>query len=99
MTDRPTYIVHLRPEVHCSDPIRALRAVLKRALRDHGMRCVTIQTTIHGHPQGFYAQYLRQLGEQRRATGEPERETFDEAYWQERRRNLGTTTTTVSTSP
>ena len=45
MEARPTFIVHLRPEVHCPDPIRALRAVLKRSLRDYGMRCVTIQTT------------------------------------------------------
>jgi hypothetical protein len=42
---RPTYIVHLRPETHCPDHIKALRAVLKRALRDNGMRCLTIQTT------------------------------------------------------
>jgi hypothetical protein len=45
MNDRPTFIVHLRPETRCRDPIKALRAVLKRALRDHEMRCVTIETT------------------------------------------------------
>ena len=43
--NRPTVILHLRPEAHCLDHIRALRGVLKRALRDHGMRCVTIETT------------------------------------------------------
>jgi hypothetical protein len=43
--DRPTFILHLRPEPHCTDPIKAVRAVLKRSLRDFGMRCTTIQTT------------------------------------------------------
>jgi hypothetical protein len=43
--DRPTYILHLRPEPSCSDPIKALRAVLKRSLRDHQMKCTTIETT------------------------------------------------------
>jgi len=42
---RPTFIIHVRPEAHCMNPIHALRAILKRSLRDHGMRCVTIQTT------------------------------------------------------
>lgn len=44
--NRPIYIIHLRPEPHCPDHIKALRATLKRALRDHGMRCVTLQTTL-----------------------------------------------------
>jgi hypothetical protein len=43
--DRPTFILHLRPEAHCSDHIKALRAVLKRSLRDYQMRCTTIETT------------------------------------------------------
>jgi hypothetical protein len=42
---RPIFIVHLRPEADCPDHIKALRAVLKRSLRDYGMRCVTIQST------------------------------------------------------
>ena len=41
--DRQTYVLHLRPEKHCLDPIRALRAVLKRSLRDHGLRCTSIR--------------------------------------------------------
>lgn len=45
MTPRPIYILHLRPEAHCPDHLKALRATLKRALRDFGMRCVTIRTT------------------------------------------------------
>jgi hypothetical protein len=43
--DRPTFILHLRPEAHCEDHIKALRATLKRALRDYGLRCTTIKTT------------------------------------------------------
>ena len=43
--NRPTFIVHLRPEAHCPDHIKALRAVLKRSLRDYALRCVTIRTT------------------------------------------------------
>ena len=41
--DRQTFVVHLRPEKHCLDPIRALRATLKNALRSHGLRCTTIR--------------------------------------------------------
>ena len=41
----PIYVIYLKPEAHCPDHIKALRSVLKRALRDHGMRCITIQTT------------------------------------------------------
>jgi hypothetical protein len=40
--DRPTFVVVLRPERHCANPVRALRAVLKRALRDHALRCIGI---------------------------------------------------------
>ena len=45
MMTRPTFILHFRPEAHCEDHIKALRATLKRALRDYGLRCTTIQTT------------------------------------------------------
>ena len=38
-TDRPTFIVHLRPEPDCTNPIGALRELLKRALRSWGLRC------------------------------------------------------------
>jgi hypothetical protein len=41
-TERPTFIVHLRPEPDCTDPIKALRELLKRALRNWGLRCVTL---------------------------------------------------------
>ena len=40
-SDRPTFILRLRPEPGV-DPIRALRHVLKRLLRDCGMRCVEV---------------------------------------------------------
>jgi hypothetical protein len=33
VADRPTFIVHLRPEIYCQDPVRELRWILKRALR------------------------------------------------------------------
>jgi hypothetical protein len=38
--ERPTFVVYLRPEPDCSDPIKALRELLKRALRSWGLRCV-----------------------------------------------------------
>jgi hypothetical protein len=37
--NRPIYELHLRPEPGV-DPIRALRATLKVALRQFGMRCI-----------------------------------------------------------
>jgi hypothetical protein len=42
MTDhreRPTYIIHLTPTNACLDPIKALRRLLKLALRSLGLRC------------------------------------------------------------
>jgi hypothetical protein len=42
MTARPTYIVHLQPTPDCTDPTKALRELLKRALRSWGLRCVTL---------------------------------------------------------
>jgi hypothetical protein len=42
MTTRPTYIVHLAPTPNCTDPVKALRELLKRALRSWGLRCVTL---------------------------------------------------------
>ena len=40
--DRGGFIVYLIPERDCSDPIRALRFFLKRALRDWKLRCVRL---------------------------------------------------------
>jgi hypothetical protein len=37
-----TYIVHLVPTPDCTDPVKALRELLKRALRSWGLRCVTL---------------------------------------------------------
>jgi hypothetical protein len=42
MTTRPTFIVHLAPTPDCADPVKALRELLKRALRSWGLRCVTL---------------------------------------------------------
>ena len=39
--DRPTFVITLRPERNIADPIRALRALLKSALRRHGLRCTS----------------------------------------------------------
>jgi len=36
-------VLALRPEPHVADPIRALRHALKRLLRDHGLRVVTVR--------------------------------------------------------
>ena len=38
--DRPTFILHFRPEPGVDDPIRALRLLLKTASRRYGLRCV-----------------------------------------------------------
>jgi hypothetical protein len=40
--NRPGFVVHLVPEPDCTDPIKALRELLKRALRSWGLRCVTL---------------------------------------------------------
>jgi hypothetical protein len=42
VNERSTFVVTLRPESHCHDPIKALRATLKRALRLDGLRCIGI---------------------------------------------------------
>jgi hypothetical protein len=36
------FIVHLAPTADCADPVKALRELLKRALRSWGLRCVTL---------------------------------------------------------
>jgi hypothetical protein len=38
---RPTFTLTLRAEPGVDDPIRALRAVVKAALRRHGLRCIS----------------------------------------------------------
>ena len=41
-TDRPEYVIILRPKADASDPqgVRALRSLLKVALRRFGLRCI-----------------------------------------------------------
>ena len=39
---RPVYTIRLRPEPG-TDGIRSLRGLLKRALRSHGLRCVSVE--------------------------------------------------------
>ncbi len=45
MTKRPTYQLTIRPEPNtpAAEDIRRLRSLLKRLLRDHGLRCVRIE--------------------------------------------------------
>jgi hypothetical protein len=40
---RPIFVLHLRPLPTCTDPIKALRFLLKRALRSHGLKCVSCE--------------------------------------------------------
>jgi hypothetical protein len=40
MSDRPTFVLVVRPEPGV-DPVRALRGLLKLMLRRFGLRCVT----------------------------------------------------------
>jgi hypothetical protein len=50
MTTRPTFIVHLTPTPDCVDPIKALRFLLKRALRLYGLCCVTLSEAVDKEP-------------------------------------------------
>ena len=59
MEDRPAFIVYLRPTSKCRDPIKSLRAVLKRSLRDWGLRCTTI-TSRHPSPNRLIRQSMQQ---------------------------------------
>ena len=36
------FVIHLRPEPDCTDPVKALRELLKRALRSWGLRAIQI---------------------------------------------------------
>ena len=38
----PLYVIHLQPEPGV-DPIRAIRHILKRALRSYGLRCISLE--------------------------------------------------------
>jgi hypothetical protein len=40
---RPVFVVALRAEPHVADPIKALRALLKTALRRFKLRCVSVE--------------------------------------------------------
>jgi hypothetical protein len=52
MTDRErqTFIIELTPTPDCINPIGALRELLKRALRNWGLRCVTVREVNHDRP-------------------------------------------------
>jgi hypothetical protein len=39
----PSYVLTLPPLPDCRDPMRQVRWLLKRALRDHGLRCVSAE--------------------------------------------------------
>jgi hypothetical protein len=43
MSDRLQFIIVLEPEKRVVDPIRALRAALKRLLRSYGLRCISVE--------------------------------------------------------
>jgi hypothetical protein len=43
VSERPIYLLRLRPEPHVVDPIRALRRGLKYLLRQTGLRCVDVK--------------------------------------------------------
>jgi hypothetical protein len=45
--ERPTFVVHLQPTPDCTNPIGALRELLKRALRSWGLRCITLKEIPH----------------------------------------------------
>jgi hypothetical protein len=41
--ERPLFVLVLRPEPDVADPIRALKAALKRLWRSYGLRCVDVR--------------------------------------------------------
>jgi hypothetical protein len=43
--DQPSFQLRLQAERRCADPIRALRALLKIALRRFGLRAVSVEET------------------------------------------------------
>jgi hypothetical protein len=42
-SSRPVYTMRLQPDKHVIDPIKALRWALKRLLRDHGMKALSVE--------------------------------------------------------
>lgn len=40
---RPTFVLELRPEPGCQDPVRALRAALKTLLRRFHLRALSVE--------------------------------------------------------
>jgi hypothetical protein len=48
---RPIFVLRLRPEPGLIDPIRNLKALLKTALRRHGLRCLeAVEAREEGQP-------------------------------------------------
>jgi len=43
--ERPIFLLWLRPEPPVTDPIRALRGLLKAALRRFGLRCTHVEVS------------------------------------------------------
>jgi hypothetical protein len=48
MSEREIFTVRLRPTPDCKDAYKSLRALLKRALRDWGLRCVGLARSKEG---------------------------------------------------
>jgi hypothetical protein len=42
-SERPTFLLRLRAEPHVANPVRALRSLLKIALRKFGLRCLSAE--------------------------------------------------------
>jgi hypothetical protein len=45
MKERPKYVITVRPEANCreDEAIRGLRWLLKRLLRQYGLRCIELE--------------------------------------------------------
>lgn len=50
-SERPVYELVLRPEASCGNPVLALRAALKRLLRDHALRCLSVRQVQPAGPE------------------------------------------------
>jgi hypothetical protein len=46
--ERPIYIIHLQPTPDCTDSVKAIRELLKRAWRSWGLKCLTIRELKEG---------------------------------------------------
>jgi hypothetical protein len=42
-SDRPIFVMRIRPEKNIADPLNALRRGLKNLLRQFGLRCLSIE--------------------------------------------------------